>query len=623
MSKNRRILLLPALLLASALVFSGCGGSKKPVAAISSDAPKSTVAGYYSPEQSLSGGTDLKFINLRDIEVSKEASDYVITLTFKDGSLQMGMQEEDTKGVPKYSTQWIDGLDRLVLNINGLAYWDYKVWEDELKDTPILGIFKLMPVNNAEAMLTKLYINLKDDIAYRIEEKGNKLMLYIRAMPQEERSDYYVLLNAFEEYTDGKIFDDEGLSPTLCKDKTNVTLISKPFATEEEANKFLDNVNITLLPNLPGTVATVEHLKNDELPDYDENGALNAFAKAPVTRAGGVEKSAETLIANGKILCWKPDGRAYVYVTPFFLGGDSGEEATSYEKLYMNEVDSTTPTLLSDFEYLDIMKAEFSDDGKYLAFLEQGDTNRSLYIYNTTNNTILTAAEAGFGVDTANFVWGSGDDYKDVIYAITGENEMLQLMAYKLPESGNNSTPVVETLAENAFTEGDMGFFNGKIYFSQYGENPSDTGVYTFDVATKLTARVCDGYYFEMNRRTGNMAVLSLVSEDDQTYDLSIYNPRTGHSDSVCKGKSIAVYVWSGDGLTLFYTVYKDDLSDDDRYTLTLNQYATLSGDNTELTDIVEGDLFPSDKNTEVLLTCLYPQKNQYVAITYRIATAE
>jgi hypothetical protein len=269
------------------------------------------------------------------------------------------------------------------------------------------------------------------------------------------------------------------------------------------------------------------------------------------------------------------------------------------------------------------MKAEFSDDGKYIAFLEQGDTNRSLYIYNTTNNTILTAAEAGFGVDTANFVWGSGDEYKDVIYAITGENEMLQMMAYKLPESGNNSTPVVETLAENAFTEGDMGFFNGKIYYSQYGENPSDTGVYTFDAATKMTARVCDGYYFEMNRRTGNMAVLSLVSEDDQTYDLNIYNPRTGHSDPVCKGKSVAVYVWSGDGLTLFYTVYKDDVGDDDRYKLTLNQYSTLSGDNVELTDIVEGDLYPSDKNTEVLLTCLYPQKNQYVAITYRIATAE
>lgn len=620
MSKNRRILLLPALLIAVTLLFSGCGGPKQPVAAVSSDAPKSTVTGYYSPEQSLSGGMDLKFINLRDIEVTKEAADYVVTLKFMDGSLQMGMPEEDTKGVPKYRTQWIDGLDRLVLNIYGLAYWDYKVWEDELKDTPILGIFKQIPVDDADAMLTKLYINFKDDIAYRIEEKGNKLMLYLRAMPQEERADYYVLLNAFEEHTDGKISDEEGLYPTLCKDKTNVTLISRPFATEEEANEFLNNVNITLLPNLPGAVATVEYLKNNELPDYDESGVLNAFTKAPVTRIGSVEKSADTLIANGKILCWKPDGRAYVYVTPFFLGGDSGEEATSYEKLYLKEVDSTTPTLLSDFEYLNIKKAEFSDDGKYIAFLEQGDKNRSLYIYNTATNTILTAAEAGFGVDTANFVWGT-DDYGYVIYAITGENETLQLMAYKLPAAGSNSLPSVETLAENAFTEGDMGFYDGKIYFSQFGATYTDTGIYSFNVASKATARVCDGYYFEMNRRTGNMAVLSPVSEE--TYNLSIFNPRTGSSKPVCKDKAVAVYVWSGDGLTLFYTVYRDGAAKDDPYKLLLNQYSTLSGESVELADIVEGDLYPSDKNTEVLLTRLYPQKNQYVAITYRISAAE
>jgi hypothetical protein len=616
MSKRRRMLALPALVAVLAMIFSGCGGSKAPVSAVSSAAPDSNIPGYYSANQSLSGGVDLKYINLRDIAVEKQASDYVVTLTFKDGSIQMGMQEIDTKGVPKYSTQWLGGLNRLVLNIQGLAYWDLKVWEDELKDTPILGIFYQIPVDDPDAMLTKLYINLKDNIAYKIEEKGNKLYIYLRAMPAVERTDYYVLLNAYEEYTEGKISEDEGFTPTLCKDKLHVTLISQPFATQEEAQAFLNNVNASLVPKLPGTVASVVQMKNTDLPDYDETGALNAFTKIAVTRKNGVENAADAFISNGTLLCWQPGDIRYAFTMPLFLGGDGGEEAKSFEMLYMSSVDSATPALLSPFEYADIYEAEFSDSGRYLAFLNQGDMDRTLYIYDTQKNQVITAFEHGFGVDTASFTWGSGE-YADTIFAITGVYDMLQLMSYTLSDNQMNA----ETLVENSFTEGDIGFFDGKVYYSQIDGEDSQGGVYVFDPATKAITRICDGNYFTMNRRTGAMAVQTIV--DDNNYNLNLYDPRTKALKPIAQNKPIEQCIWSSDGSSLYYTVYKDNADDEKRFKLTLNQYSTLSNQNSEVCDIVGGVLNPSDKSSEIMLTCLYPQNNQYVAITYRVSVAE
>jgi hypothetical protein len=621
MSKRNSITMLLSLVCSAALVLSGCGGTTSPTTATSSDALQSIVAGYYSSDQSLSGGVDLMYINLRDIEITKQQADTVITLTFKDGSMQRGMKEEDTKGVPKYSTQWIGGINRFVININGLAYWDYKVWDDELKDTPILGIFNQVPVDNADTMLTKLYINLKDNISYKIEQKDNKLSLYLRVVPEEERTDNYVLLNAFDEYVNGKVSDDNGLLPTLCKDKTNKTLISGPFASDDDAKAFLAEINSTLVPSLPGTVATIVQLKNNELPDYDESGALNTLLNMPVTRSDGIEHAAEPVISNGRILCWKPGGMAYVFVTPFFLGGDSGEEATNYEKIYMNELGSTTPRLLSEFEYSHIIKAEFSDDGKYLAFLEQGDTSRSLYIYDLMSSSVpASAAEDGFGVDTADFTWGSGA-YANSIFAITGENEMLQLMSYTMKDGSDK----VQTLVEDAFTEGDISFFDGKIYYSQSGnDDVVKNGIFTFDPVSRFSAKVCDGDYFTMNIRTGGMAVLKIRPDNDQAADLNVYiDPRTKSQQTIEQNQQVALYVWSNDGSMLYYTLYKNDVAADDRYKLTLYQYSTLTKESSAICDIVEGDLNPSDKSSEILLTCLYPQDKQYVTITYRVSVLQ
>lgn len=612
MKKSKLISSIIALTLAIAFLVTGCDGTK--TAGATGTASPQAPNGYFFSDQSVSGGADLSYINLRDIKIDKTQSDTVVSLEFVTGSLQMGQKEEPTKGVPHYATQWIEGVDRLVLNINGLINWDYKIYEDELKDTPILGIFKQTPVNDTDAMLTKLYINLKDKVSYKIEEKDNILKLYIRAMPEEEHSNFYVMLNAFDEFTDGIIKEDEGLLPTLCSDKANVMLISKPFATEAEANAFLDEKKKTLLPSLTDKNASIRELKNNQLPEYDKKGALAAYVNANVTRKGGVESPAPVLITNGKLLCWKPDGSAYVFVSSFFLGGSDNEETTSYEKIYINKMDTNTPTLLTDFEYISISKAEFSDDGRYLAFLEQDGNTRSLYIYDFNSGTsqVSAASEAGFGADTADFTWGSGE-YANTIFAITGEGETLQLMKYTL----GGEKPVAETLVEDAFTQGTMGYYEGKIYYSQASVDTSEGKVYSFDMATKKISQVFAGadIDIDMNRKTGSMAITT-----DQ--GLSIYNPRTKKNVTVLNSKNLYSTTWSGDGSYLYYTVYKydADVQTDDRYILTLNRYSLSEKKSDQITDIVQGFFLPSDKNSEILMVYIYVQEDEnFVPITYRI----
>ncbi len=621
MRKMRHLFIL-AMVILVLLALTGCGGgTKAPVANVpdgtASVLPQSSVPGYFSVDQSVSGGKDMQYINLRDIKVTKQATDTVIQMEFKEGSLLRDMVEKPTNGVPRYTTQWIPGVDRLVININGLAFWDYKVYDDELKDTPIQSIFDQTPVNDTETMLTRLYINLKSDVVYKVEEKDNFLVLSIRALPEEVKTSYYVMVNAFDEYTDGIVTDEEGLYPTRCNDKVNVTLISRPFGTEAEANAFMEQKKSSLLPKLPGKEIIVKPVKSGELPDYDEKGALTAYENATVTRQDGQEKAAPVLITNGKLLCWRPDGMAYVFVKPFFMGNTDGSGYTSYEKIYINDLATNTPTLLTEFDYSSITKAEFSGDGRYLAFLVGNDESRLLCIYDFQNSSkqVATASEAGFGADTANFTWGTGDK-ANTIYAITGEGNTLQLMSYTPTDSG----PVVETLVENAFTDGSMGFYENKLYYSQSNQDDATkSGIFSFDVASRQIKRVCSGDYFELNAKAGAMA----ITKDDK--EIRIYSIRSNLDKSIIKGKDVSSVVWSSDGSTLYYLLYQYDYdsANGDRFILKLYQYNTKSNESKELTDVVEGQFIQSDKSSELLMVYIYSQDNRFVPITYRITVNE
>lgn len=612
MAKKNRLISWFAVA-AAVLLLAGCGGG---AAATGTSAPGSQIPGYYSAEQSVGGGSDMSGINLKDIQVVKTQADTEITLEFVEGKLEITGNERPINGVPKFTTQWLPGLNRLVLSISGLYYRDYRVYDDELVNTPILGIFRQSPVNSE---VTKLYINLKDNVAYKITVEGNRMHLFLRSVPEEDKANYYVLLNAFDEYSDGKVSDDYALSPTLCMDKVNVTLISKPYANKTDADAALKEIQKSLLPDLPGKMAVVQQLKSSSLPVYDAKGVMAAYANTAMIRTNGTEKVSPAFITNGRFLCWNPTGTEYIFATPFYLDDNAGSGLTRYEKLYKQEVGAKTPQPVTDAEYTQIIEASYSDDAKYLAFLVQQGEKQVLYVFDTGGQQPYpyTASEAGFGDYTASFTWGSGDSVH-TIYGITGEDTTMQLMSYELQDK---QPPKVQTLSETSFSQGSMDFFNGKLYYSQYSSETGDSAIYCFNPLTRTAVKAFGGSDFTMNRKAGKMAVLNLVNED--VYDMEIRDLQSSAVTPVCKSLRVGQVAWSLDGTVLYYTISRDNATQDDRFQMGMHSFNTFTKADKNIGDIVQGNLFPSEKTSDFLLMYLFQQQEDQstVPITYQISS--
>lgn len=611
---SHKICIFAAGLLAVALL-AGCGQSAdQPVAAQADGQPSSNLPGYYAADQVLHGGQDLYGQNLSDIEIKSDEGDTVITLNFMSGSLQLGMEETASAGVPSYTTSHIAGLNRMVLSIQGLIFWDYKVFKDELNDLPIGGILQEVPINTEE---TRLYISIKDDYAYKITENGNKLEIHIRTLNKADEVKWYATLNAFNEYSDG-LFDDElGMLPILSSDKVNAMLVSQPFDTQEEAQAFAAQAEEKLqaLPvsqddevaqQLKTKPVSVVKLANSQLPDFNEQGMLQALAESPVLKKNDEEQSAPALVSNGRVLCYTPDATSYIFSRPFFLTAEDGG-VTIYEKLYQCATEDDVPQLLLEFEFSSIIQASFSPDGRYLAFIDQTSMVRSLYIYDTQTQSLIAAAEEGLGDDTAACAWaGSGS----TLYAITGELDVLQLMQMDIAEDGTCS---VKNLSQAKMSSGDMDVSGNIIYISQSGGEWED-GIYAVNATSGQEKRLCSGFSFLLNKKSGNLLVLEDVQ--DAMYSLKIVSPDSGEETSVAENMSIGEVAWDASGATVYYTVF-DDAAGDTQYPVTLYRFS--GGSSAELMKLVNGQLVTAGTSGQVLLVYVYSQNEQFIPVTYTI----
>ncbi|MDD4796447.1 MAG: hypothetical protein PHO66_01600 [Eubacteriales bacterium] len=610
----RKISLLIAGLLAVALLAGCAPGTDQPVAARADSEPSSNLPGYYAAEQTLRGGQELYGQNLSDIQMTSDAGDTVITLNFMSGSLQLGMEEVASAGVPSYTTSHIAGLNRLVLSIEGLIFWDYKVFKDEMNELPIGGVLQEVPINTEQ---TRLYISVKDEYAYKIVERGNKLEIRIRTLNKADDIKWYATLNAFNEYSDGLLDDDLGLLPILSSDKVNAMLVSQPFDTQEEAQAFAQQVQQKLatlsLPQddevarqLMAKPVSVVKLANSQLPDYNEQGMLQALAESPVLKKDGQEQRAPALVSNGRVLCYTPDASSYVFTRPFFLSAEDGG-VTIYEKLYQCSTQDDVPQLLLEFEFSSILQASFSPDGRYLAFIDQTSMVRSLYLYDIQTQSLIAAAEEGLGDDTAACAWALSGS---TLYAVTGELDVLQLMQMDILADGTYS---VKTLSDAQMSSGDMDVSGGTIYLSQSGGEWED-GIYAVDAATGQGRRLCGGFSFLLSRKSGNLLVLEDAQQDG--YTLKTVTPGGGET-AVAQNLAIGEVAWDADGAALYYTVF-DDAGDDAGYPVTLYRFS--GGESAAVAKLVNGQLVPAGAAGQTLLVYVYSQNEQFIPVTYTIS---
>ena len=300
-----------------AVLLTAC--SARPIAGLGDGEPGGAYKGYYTTGQTISGGNGLTEGNLKDISIEQNGKDTVVTLSFRTGSDDSGVPEQDTGSIPIYTLTSIDGVHRFALTLEGVAYWDYALYENELGGTAVNGVFHHAAMaGNSGA----LYLNVSEGCDFRTEQKGSQLVLYFRAQAgSEDTSRWYIAANGFDLYVISEqqaLLQELGLYPTYCSDLRSIILLSAPFASKDEAQNYLAQHEQTISRLLPGRVSSIVELSGNELPEYDEQSQILSLLDTPVGKRDGQIYETEVLQANGRLLCWAPDGKSYVYARPVY-----------------------------------------------------------------------------------------------------------------------------------------------------------------------------------------------------------------------------------------------------------------------------------------------------------------
>ena len=587
-----------------ALLLAACSGRGGVIAGQGDGEPGGADQGFYTAGQSVAGGKPAQGANLKDISVWRQGGDTVVTLSFRSGSDEAGTEERNLPAAPAYTLKALDGADRFALQLEGVEYWDYALYEEELADTALRGVFHHGAFGPNQGAL---YFNLTQPCDFRTEQSGNQLTLYFRPRQPQQGSRWYIAVNGYDLYPGNENLDllqELTLYPTLCSDLASVILLSKGFADKSQAQQFLTQHEQTISRLLPGRVPSLVELPVGALPENDEQAQLMNLMDTPVGTREGQACQSELLQANGRFLCWAPDGASYIYTRTSYEA--AGEGMTGYEQLWQHG--QADEPVLEGHEYVSILSAEYSADGRYLAVLEQNEQlYRSLEIVDMNTGLTYLPTEMGFGHDTPAFVW---DEERPVLYAISGEGEGLQFMSYDLTTPGS---PVSQALHEPEAFESALDEAGGRLYFIQWSQQldrgqlcsmPVDGG----PIRTHTSA---DSFLLSPNKQ------YSAVSGDnEQGPYLNLANLSTGQVVPVDKGSIVVDMQWDAASDRLYYSVYNVD-AEQESQPLSLYAYDVASGTSEKLMDMVAGSLYPANVSRGVVLVYLFTQVNQAIAMSY------
>jgi hypothetical protein len=179
------------------------------------------------------------------------------------------------------------------------------------------------------------------------------------------------------------------MTPALCEEKTNVVLISKPFALQSEAEQFAEGFK-----DAAGAVPTaIVQMEDGKLPNdipFLNEGPGDGEA-APEEAEAGILDELTVLLENGKYLCKTPEG-SVLFSRPYIPDAAQDNENVLMEELLVKtQAGREDPFVTQNF--YGVEEAAFSYDGRYLAILDSGVVNKVLYVYDTLNEECTNLAK--------------------------------------------------------------------------------------------------------------------------------------------------------------------------------------------------------------------------------------
>ena len=535
-----------------------------------------------SAMQSASGGSAVtaENINLKDINISVNADETIVTLSMISGSRNSDYPETMLLGLPEYSVVQLPSPYRIMITLQNIVFCDYQVKDSWALSDFLPGLFQEAPAANDSLII---YLQLSGPAAFSVEESEGELTIKLKPAEAETATRYYCISNSFFEHQEGRWPQDIDMMPVLCADLDNKLLISQPFDTREAAESYRDSISEELKSVLPDSSLNVVELPPGSLPDYTAIDYSIAEGRK-VLMVQGTPVSVPLLLQNGRYLAASSDGR--IAFSRSYRSEEPSEvqdENLNSEKLWILDVNGRaqsldTPDSGMIFSVID--SAQFSCDSRYLCIRDVSIEDSILYVYDLNTKTLWNLGEEGFGDQTVDFAWS---DMDDTLYAMSGFDDNLQMQSCTFAEDGSFSIDAVE---EQAGAAGRIGISQGRLYFAD-----NDTGMISEvgETRTEITA----GADFRISPGGVSMAVLetSVVDGEQVLTNLKLCDIVTGECVELAENADIVSFGFSADGGTVYYTdgAIGDEAADG--YPFGLYAYDIASGEKEMLALSSTGDI--------------------------------
>lgn len=495
-----------------------------------------------APAQSASGGVSKpgEKINLKDIDITAEGGDTVVTLSMLSGSRKANFAESKLTKLPEYEITQLEQPQRLMIKLSGISFWDYEPKQSWSLSNFVLGVFRELPANDDSLII---YIQLSRNAGFSVQESEGDLIIRLTPGQENAESKYFCLSNSFFEYQEGTWPSDIDMTPVLCSDLENKLLISKPFDTEQAAETYMEKTNSSLKSVMPDNTLYVAQIGKDALPDFPVSADYSAAVGKSVVIKDGVLMDTPLMLQHGRYLASASDGR--IAFSRRYKPDEPALEQDIYllsEKLWILDPNGRVQQLdVPDFYWIDT--AAFSADGRYLCILDVSIENRVLYIYDFALSKLINLGEEGFGNQTAAYAWS---DLSDALYAMTGYGSM-QMMSCMFAKDGTFRISAVE---ETPGSEGRLGVTGGKLF---YADKAGYTGV-IYEIGDSRR-KITKGIDFDISPDGKTMLVLEAAASGDEEVltSLKLYDIETGESEYIVKNADITGFCFSQNGSKVYY----------------------------------------------------------------------
>lgn len=599
--------IIVGVIAAAAIIFAAV--KFMPQKSSENDQPSSSISGYYSSSQRYNGGSAKtnKNINVSEAKVQNNADGAKVQLKFKLGSKASGVDETNIGSVPEFSVYCLENPYRMVVKISSVTFWDY---EDSFEGINSEGIAIDMfrpytsTLNEGDSQDIYLFFQMKNDLAFKVSENSDSIEIDVKkAGEQSGEKAWYVISSLYYDWE--KMIDQVELNPTSTNDFTKQVLISKPFASQEDAKSFADSIAPVLQQLNLSEALAIKEMAKGELPLYDDNSDDSVFINNPVISVGGNERTLPLLMSYGQYLCSTPDGKTMLFAKD--ISFEVENDVKFYVELWTTEI-SGKATKLNIGEFAAIDKAAFSPDGKKLALLNN-TSNYSLEVYDYDTNEIINLGEEGIGNMVANFSW---DEHSNLMHVVAGDNGVFQMKTYDFSKPyGSRITVLSETpLDQNAgfkYSGGQLYYdiqtiteqgYDGTIYRIGNGQSTQVAKGISFEISP-------DGKYIAVKDITDTSSFSSLedmeFGEGAKVYGLKLVELATGKEIRIAENADIGNFVWAVDSSKLYYAENKQIDSPDEKYYYELHSFQPSDGKN-ETVAGMKTDYFVCTKETNTLL---------------------